>query len=65
MQKQKPMPNGQSICGNENNSKFIIYVQKMPGNLALRTSISYLLTASKCTMWKSLYPMSYNSTTTF
>jgi hypothetical protein len=39
MQKQKPMPNGQSICGNENNSKFIIYVQKMPGNLALRTSI--------------------------
>jgi hypothetical protein len=24
--------------------------QKMPGNLALHTSISYLLTASKCTM---------------
>jgi hypothetical protein len=39
--------------------------QKMPGNLALHTSISYLLTASKCTMWKSLNPMSYNSTTTF
>jgi len=28
MQKQKPMPNGQSIYKNEKNSKFIIYVSK-------------------------------------
>jgi len=38
---------------------------KMPTNFALHTSISYLLTTSKCTLWKSLYRMLYNLTTIF
>jgi hypothetical protein len=38
--------------------------QKMLRNFAFHTSISYLLIASKCILWKSLYCMSYNMTTT-
>jgi hypothetical protein len=35
---------------------------KMPGNqLGLHTSISYLLIASKCILWKTFYCMLYNS----
>jgi hypothetical protein len=51
-------------CTNKKNSKFIICVSKNPKDLTFHISISYLLTASKCTYWKSHYCMSYNSTTT-
>jgi hypothetical protein len=60
------MSSGQSICKNDNSFKLILCVSQ---NARESTCTTYkyfmLLTASKCTLWKTLYHMSYNSPKAF